>query len=161
MKNKISIFFAALMGAACTSEQNELSQTVLDNHVEVFLQDIEGNTLFETPGFETSNTRTFYMLNGEAVENNHLNYDSPKMFVMRDDPRHMLLFINDSPSEAFPETILKWNATESDTLKAQFSYGSPQSEAYSRCKKLWLNGDLVWDGTVEGQIQPREVIIVK
>lgn len=165
MKNLFALLLITLLTISCTSDvpnhNNNTAQTVVDNDVLISMQNEIGDDLFESPGFESVNFRTFYVINGVAIANNDSNLDYPGHFIMLNmNTRRMRLFLNDDRNETFPQTIVKWNAVESDTLKAQY-LTSTDAESYRMLKKIWLNDVLVWDGTVEGQIPRKEITIVK
>ncbi|HEX8268333.1 MAG TPA: hypothetical protein VF581_00460 [Flavobacterium sp.] len=162
MKQLLTIVLFAALTTSC-NEQNCGEATAMDNAVTIYLQDAMGNDLFETTDYESADFTTFYVINGEAIENNMGNLDHPKHFIMSETiPQSMMMFINDSANEQFPETIINWNDAESDTLRAQYRHVSGEcGSSHSSCEKLWLNDVLVWDGTVEGQVALREVTIVK
>lgn len=69
----------------------------------------------------------------------------------------MRLFMNDVPTELFPETYIKWNETDTDTIKASYGRG----ENFVICNKVWLNNRVVWDFNSPPGISGRNITITK
>ena len=161
MKNLI-LMMGIVFCCSCSNDDNPSSEN-LDAAVSIYLNDSEGKSLIDTPNFLSQNYRIYYLVNGISTEVNNSFADNPRGFFINDEtsPISMFLGLNFAASEEFPITYIKWNDTDTDTLKAQFDRGTENNDNYVLCKKLWLNDELVWDVTTPDGITGREITIVK
>lgn len=153
------ILAAVLLLCACSQDNPVPSSYVVDNYVDIYLKNEQGDNLLNTSEFNSNEFKIFYLLNGNAVEIYNPQMDAPRNFfiITETDPICMRLFLNDVASESFPITYIKWNETDTDTLKASFLRG----ENYVRCSGVWLNDELVWDQSTPSEGTGRSITIVK
>src|SRR5690606_3957773 len=144
-----ALLIVACFASSCSDEKDVATSSgvALDNGIVIYLQNAEGENLFETPNYMSEDFKTYYVVNGVPVENNQGHLDNPRHFNMHIDPPSMMMFLNMDRQESLPQTIIKWNETESDTLTAQYESSMVPHGSDYKCMKVWLNGDLVWDGT--------------
>ncbi|RZJ73245.1 hypothetical protein [Flavobacterium sp.] len=156
---KIFLIFLLPILFSCSSDSDSPERFTLDTTVHLKLQNASGENLFNTPNFNPDDFRIFNIIDGQAEEVSNGNLDYPRNFMMieAESGTVMRLFLNDNQRMEFPETIVKWNATQSDTLRA----GYRLSTSSIIIEKVWLNGDLVWQAPGANQALAREITIVK
>lgn len=88
------------------------------------------------------NIRLFYLINGQVEEVYDGNLDNPRHFsVFHHESKYRIgigLNENGQPST----THIKWNDTDTDTIKAEFRRWGASS---IQVLKVWYNGDLKWE----------------
>ncbi|WP_298141784.1 hypothetical protein [Flavobacterium sp.] len=161
MKNLIVMIFLVLF-SSCSNDDKPTAAN-LDASVSIYLKDLENKNLINTSNFLSENYRIYHLIDGVSTEVYDTNMDNPRGFFINYEtsPICMALTLNHSENEQFPITYVKWNETDTDTLKAQFDRGSENNVDYVVCQKLWLNDELVWDVTTPDGITGREITIVK
>lgn len=156
------LFFSIVILYSCTenkSASSSLDNYNLDTYVTIFVKDQNGDNLINTPNYESENFRVYYMLNGQTVEIYNPLMQAPRNFYIYNDNDQirMRLFLNYTASETFPITYIKWNETDTDTLKASFQRG----ENFVSCNSVWLNGELVWNRSIPPANPGRTITIIK
>ncbi|GAW90669.1 hypothetical protein FPS14_contig00083-0006 [Flavobacterium psychrophilum] len=114
-----------------------------------------------TINYNSNNYRIYYKNGNEYIEQNNSNLDYPKNFFINSEtnPISMKLFLNHLSTETNPITVVKWNDTESDTLKTFFRRGTDNNTDYEICEKIWLNDALIWD--INNNQNSRQITIIK
>lgn len=128
----------------------------IDTSVDIFLKNSANENLLNTENYNSENFRIYNEINGEKVEVYNPLADAPRNFLIitETSPVSMRLFLNNSITESFPKTYVKWNEEDTDTLKA-YIY---RTENLIQCKKLWLNDALIWDETTSSNTGRRITI---
>ncbi|WP_086478479.1 MULTISPECIES: hypothetical protein [Arenibacter] len=152
MKYLISFLIIPLL-YSCSSDDGK-EQFVYDVSVEFSVKDSEGNDLLNpenSNSFDESEIKLFYLINGEVNEVYDGNMDHPRNFVINEYPPaseyRIGVFLNYSETEEQPTTYIKWNETDTDTLKCEVY----RTNSLTKITKLWLNDEQIWtssDGTV-------------
>jgi hypothetical protein len=95
--------------------------------------------------------------NGIFEEVYYPNYNHPRNFVILEKEGKYLmgLSLNSVLSGKTAVTVIQWNESNSDTLESEVY----KSGGLSMCKKLWLNGELVW--TSDNYDNNRSITIIK
>ncbi|AIN75140.1 hypothetical protein O8E88_002344 [Flavobacterium psychrophilum] len=160
MKNFIFLSIISII-SSCTKDNPEPTSTNLDNSVIIYLNSSEGNNLLNTINYNSNNYRIYYKNGNEYIEQNNSNLDYPKNFFINSEtnPISMKLFLNHLSTETNPITVVKWNDTESDTLKTFFRRGTDNNTDYEICEKIWLNDALIWD--INNNQNSRQITIIK
>ena len=57
--------------------------------------------------------------------------------------------------------FIKWNNTDTDTIKTYFRRGIENNTDYEICEKIWLNEILIWDISTLNGVTEREITILK
>lgn len=157
------IFLAIIIVSSCTSDNPTPigSGNNLDNSVIIYLKSNEGNNLLNTTNYNSSNYKIYYKIANEFIEQNNSNLDYPKNFFINSEtnPISMKLFLNHLSTESNPITVVKWNDTESDTIKTSYRRGIENNNDYEICEKLWLNNSLIWD--INNNQNGRQITIVR
>jgi hypothetical protein len=159
MKNLI-LFTIIFLVTSCNNDKNEPNGFNLDANVNINLRSNEGLDLLNTTKYNSNNFKVYYKINNEFIEQNHSHLDYPRQFIIdtQRNPITMILFLNSSSIETYPITVIKWNETESDTLKTSFRRGSGNDGQFVICEKIWLNNILVWEINNKNE---RQISIVK
>tara|TARA_R110002020_G_scaffold291063_1_gene506500 strand:+ start:3602 stop:4207 length:606 start_codon:yes stop_codon:yes gene_type:complete len=109
----------------------------------------------EPKHIEASDLSVSFLLDGEKVEVYDSKINQLKSFprIVEPEPlagvdKYVLnVILNSSEDEAIPTTYLEWKDGSIDELQAEFSYSGNSVIV----KKLWLNGDLIWDMQRDGE----------
>jgi len=92
---------------------------------------------------DVSKIKLFYVTNGITKEYYNSNLDSPRNFKIFKGKDEFLIriYLNDLDNSDKAITYIQWSETDRDTIEATFE------RAYNilRTKKIWLNGDFVWE----------------
>lgn len=92
----------------------------------------------------TSNIKLYYLKNGISEEVYNPNSDYPRNFMIFMDQEglyRMRIFPNALKNEEFSVTYIKWNETDSDTVKCKFSFDCNATIL----QKVWFNDTLKLD----------------
>ncbi len=148
MRTIILILAIAFLGG-CTSDEN-LQQFVLATSIQFSVSDAEGNDLLdpENPdSYKHSDIKLYYKKEGKYEEVYEGHLDSPrKINIYKHIKEYRIgVSLNDSEKEMQPETLIKWNENETDTVKCEVY----RAEGIVRVVKVWLNGSLIWDAESE------------
>ena len=159
MKN--FIFFIIIIMSSCTNDNPAPTSTNLDNSVNIYLESSDGNNLLNKTNYNSNNYKIYYKNGNEFIEQNNSNLDYPKNFSinLETNPINMKLFLNHLSTETNPITVVKWNDTDSDTLKTSFRRGFENNIDYEICEKIWLNDVLIWD--INNNQNGRQITITK
>ena len=163
MKNLI-IIIGLLIFNSCSNDCNKSNDTVnIDNGITIFLKSREGNNLLNTINYNSTNFKIYNKINNENIELNNPNMDYPRNFYINNEtnPISMKLFLNHSDTEEYPITLIKWNNTDTDTIKTYFRRGIENNTDYEICEKIWLNEILIWDISTLNGVTEREITILK
>ena len=159
---KKNILLAILIiSTSCSNDKTEPISNNLDIGVVIYLLSSEGNNLLNTVNYDSNNIRIYYKKGNEFIEQNESNLDYPKNFFVNTEtnPISMKLFLNHLPSESYPITVVKWNNSESDTLKTSIRRGIENNTDFEICEKIWLNDELIWD--IHNNPNGRQITITK
>jgi hypothetical protein len=141
MKKIIPIICLIIISISCEKEV----QYNLDTQIEVLLLDKSGNNLLKpsNPAAYNVNDIKLYYVEGNSInEVFYSNLDYPRNYMILDELDYRIrIFPNASKKEDFPVTLIKWNETDMDTIKCEFS----RTENSLICRKVWYNGKLMWD----------------
>lgn len=114
----------------------------LEHGINIILKNSNGELLLNTENYNPNNFKMYYNINGQKIEYNMPNYDSPKGFFINNDysPNYVNFLLNSiNQDTASSTTYIEWNENETDTIKATFLKG----EGYFVIDKVWVNGDYV------------------
>lgn len=122
---------------SCDNGKENPSEFVLDNDLNFYLKDNTGSNLLNTANYLEENFRVYNLINGEVIEVFNPMMDYPRNFFIKDEsnPISMRLFLNNSDTEEFPVTYIKWNGTDTDTIKASYV----RSENSVVLDQVWIN----------------------
>ena len=156
MKN-ILIFTIFILFCACSTntENTQPNASALYTYIDIYLKDSNNNDILGSLKYPESSIFANYLINSKVIQNNNngniLDYPN-NIMCYNELGRHCVrIFLNYAATEELPITYMHWNATEMDTLKAQYRRGTGIDGNYVVLQKLWYNDKLVWDVTVEGQ----------
>jgi len=143
MKPVTLMLISAMIFLSCQEEKNS---TNIDTHIEIAVVDKNGNDLLNPSAensFKEENIKIYYLINGVVEEVFYPNLDYPRCFRIyeRDGIYRMRLSPNGNEKDEFPVTYIKWNETDTDTVKCNFSRGDNSLI----CTKVWYNGVLMWE----------------
>lgn len=159
MKNLILLLVFSIL-CSCSKTPKPFNK-VIDPSLFIYLKNSTGDNLLNTANYNSDNFRIYNEINGLVIEVNNPMSDHPRGFSIINDvnPICMGLSLNTTETELFPITYIKWNDTDTDTLKASYV----RTENIIQCNGVWLNGVLVWDFNTpqpQGNIG-RSITIVK
>jgi CMP-N-acetylneuraminic acid synthetase len=163
MKKIVILNVIAIFVASCSDDSNKSESANIDTAVNIYLENNTGESLLNTDNYQSNDFKIYYLNNNNVEEVNNPLMDSPRNFFIIDEDniKAMRLFLNSNQNEENPVTYIKWNETDTDTLKAHYSRGMGNNEDYVTCDKVWLNEELVWDTTTPSGVLGREITIVK
>ena len=139
MKN-IYLLLPILILSACSNDNKSTPINIsLLTTIFINLKDNQGNDLLNTENYVSNNIKIFYVNNSLATEINDTNLDNPKGFLIFTSGTNlkMKLFLNHNEEE-FPITYIKWNATDTDTIKAHYY----RTDSSVLLDKVWINNVL-------------------
>jgi len=159
MKNLLFLVLSLMIVSCDKDEDSGPAGTNIDLGLRIYLQNNEGIDLLDTPNYMSDNFKLFYIVDGQPQYAFNGYLDNPRHFAIFQDTisKSMLLGLSDHIVDEYSETFIKWNETETDTLRAQIYQGG----GYIGCKKLWLNEELVWDSTTANLAIHRTITIIK
>lgn len=135
-----------------TDEKKEFGMFI-DSSVEFSVFSAKNEDLLnsENPNnLDTSKIKLFYVVDGVAQEYYRSNLDRPKGFKIfkyeNNKEYRIIVDLNDLDKSEKTITYIQWSETDRDTIEATFE------RAYNilRTKKIWLNGNLVWEEKGQG-----------
>jgi hypothetical protein len=141
MKN-IFLIPTLIMIISCSDskENNNLSQGIIvAKSISIELKNNEGSNLLGSNEYPVSDIAATYLVNGKIVQNNS-PHDYPNNVLFYNKNQGTQVFLNDSSSEEFPITYIKWNKTESDTIKAHYN----RANSSIIIDKLWIFENNNW-----------------
>jgi len=145
-------FFVLMMGtvliASCNSVEKDKSGSFIGGDIEIMVSSASGVDLLNPVNqgaYLEKDIKIFYIIDGKDVEIYNESRDYPRNFCIEapgtgDSKYYMVLFINTYKDNA--ETIIKWNDSDSDTVKVGITSG----DNYLFCTKVWYNNVLMYDG---------------
>lgn len=146
MKSLVTIIIILVL-SSCSSDDSK-EQFNLDVGFEFSITDNEGNDLLNpdnSNSYNHSEIKLFYKKNGvyEEVFDENLDYSRNIKIYKHIDKYRIGIVLNHSVEEVQPETVIRWNESESDTIKCEFY----QTNSLIRIDKVWLNNTLIWNST--------------
>jgi hypothetical protein len=143
MKPITLIIITAMAFFSCKKDKESLN---IDTGIEINVKDNIGNDLLNpifNNAFSESNIKIYYLIDGEKKEVYNPNYTYPRNFRIseKEGVYYMTLWPNTTEKDEFPITYIKWNETDTDTIKCSFS----RTENSVICIKVWYNGTLMWN----------------
>jgi hypothetical protein len=148
MKN-LFILLVTIICISC-SDNNTLPKqtgTTFGASVYVSLKNSEGINIFDTDKYPERNISIRYLIGGKEF---YYGYDTP--YAILDNPggffivnlsetgKGMSVFLNHDSSEKYPITYIYWNATDVDTIKAQYR----RAKNSTILEKAWLFKNNDW-----------------
>ena len=109
----------------------------------IFLEDSNGTNLIDTEGYDSSKFRIYWKKNGELEMFYNYFADSPYGYRVGPISGRVQcgIHLNNDPTVEISETYIKWNETDMDTISTYIE----RTQYSTIAKKIWYNGDLVWD----------------
>lgn len=143
MKN-VFLIPALIMIISCSEpkENNNLSQGIIvARSISIELKSNEGSNLLGTNEYQFKDIVATYLVNGKIVQSNSpQDYDYPNNVLFYNKNQGIQIFLNDASSEEFPITYIKWNKTDSDTIKAHYN----RANNSITIDKLWILENNNW-----------------
>lgn len=133
--------------------------TVIGASIDVFLKNSEDINIFDTDKYPENSISIRYLIGGKEFSYGYDTpdaiLDNPKGFFivnLSETGKGMSVFLNHDSSEKYPITYIYWNATDVDTIKAQYR----RIENSIILEKAWLFKNGYWEVAV-----PPYITIVK
>lgn len=143
MKNLIPIVI--LFFISCSKDNNSVTKnsTVIENYIDIRLKDLNGNNIFNNSTYTFSSMSVKYLVNGSVISPPYAGTQP----ILLDDvtflPYGVRIFLNNTETEEYPLTYIKWNSTDTDTIKAHFNRGNSNGQDYEILDKVWINNNIV------------------
>lgn len=158
MKNVILVLALAFPFYQCSEGDDCCVNLNNDTHLDILVKDEGQVNLVFNNTINESNVKTYHVLNGQEVEYFEENLDAQRgvLFVKDEEEPFVRLFPNSNiDSDSSSITIIDWgvNGYTRDTILSKFDVG----DDFLVCRKVTLNGVLVWDSTIN---QGRRIIEV-
>lgn len=146
MKNFVYIIVASLL-LSCSNEKDEPNSFSIVSSIFVYLKDSSGQNLMNTTNYDINNIKVYYKVGNELIlqsiaDNNGTS--NQYSFSTETNPISLKLNLNISENEEFPETVVKWNDTESDTFKVSVK----RVPGLIAVEKIWINDVLVSEANI-------------
>jgi hypothetical protein len=149
MKKIITVIIGLLALSCSTDNKNDLSSTNYDVGLSFKVTSVDGTDLLNPANpnsFLKENIKIYYIRNNVKVEVYNPNLDNPRNFSIVPPSQSGLNYYyfdmalnNQTLQNAI--TIIEWNNTDSDTIRANFDAGNN----YMLLSKAWYNEVLVLD----------------
>jgi hypothetical protein len=156
MKN-LFILLITIMFISCSNDNAPKLADIMGTSVNIHLKNSSGVDILGGEMYPKNTIITKFLVDG--TEQNPGNGLNP-IFVNENNLNYIKIPINNTSSTEFPITYIHWNSKETDTLKAKFRRGNGVDGNYIVCEKVWINDVLVWEVTVQGQVN-NDITIVK
>jgi len=146
MKNLI-ILLSILFLSSCSSDDEKKNAFNYANQFQMTVKNSEGIDLLNpnSPNtLNTNNIKLYYLKNGVSEEVYNPSADFPRNYMIYLHPDgfyRIELTPNDAASEEFPISYIKWNETDTDTIKCKINY----SENAIILEKVWFNEEFKLD----------------
>ncbi|MBB6611034.1 hypothetical protein H7F15_08300 [Pontibacter sp. Tf4] len=145
MKYLTSLLFVFLLLTSCKSDDPE--KAIVDTKIEMSVKDASGADMLDPTnanGYNAEEIEIFYVVDGVKQKVNNTDMDHPKGFHIfkQGDTYRIRIFPNADFHSSFPVTIVKWNETNSDTIKCNIE----RTDNSQICKQVWVNDELAWEG---------------
>jgi hypothetical protein len=158
MKN-LFIILATIMCISCTNngDNNTIHKqgTEIGRSIDITLKNSEGIDILGSDKYPVNGIVAKYLINGKIVQdiNNGVVLDNPNnvKVINQGDSHFLIVFLNMADSEEYPITYIYWNATDVDTIKAQYI----RTENATILEKAWLFKNNGWE------VAPPDMTIVK
>lgn len=146
------LFSIFIIFISCSKENP--TEMNIDTSIDISVKNSEGIDLLNpnnSNSFKEQSISIYYLTDGELTLYNEPNLDYPNgFFIFQHENEYRLrLFPNTSSNESLPETVIKWNSSESDALKCNIE----KTDNSEICTKVWLNDILVWENNSDRYIQ--------
>jgi len=155
MKNSFLIpLLIMIISCSDSKENNNLPQSIIvAKSISIELKNNEGSNLLGSNEYPISDIAATYLVNGKIVQSNS-PHDYPNNVLFYNKNQGTQIFLNDSSSEEFPITYIKWNKTEIDTIKSHFN----RANNSIIIDKLWIFENNNWK---EINLKSMPLILVK
>lgn len=141
-----------IISCSDSKEISNLSQnTVIGRAIDIELKSNEGINLLGTPEYPIGDIAATYLVNGEIAQSNN-PHDYPNNVLFFNNNQVIKIYLNYSATEEFPITYIKWNKTETDTIKAQYK----RTTNSITLDKLWILENNTWK-----ELTSKPIIIIK
>jgi hypothetical protein len=143
-----------IISCSDSKENNNLPQSIIvAKSISIELKNNEGSNLLGSNEYPISDIAATYLVNGKIVQSNS-PHDYPNNVLFYNKNQGTQIFLNDSSSEEFPITYIKWNKTEIDTIKSHFN----RANNSIIIDKLWIFENNNWK---EINLKSMPLILVK
>lgn len=133
---KITLLLTILFLISCSNE-NDCGCVNIETNIDIALKDNNGNYLINTSNYPKNNIQVKYLINGTIQ--NPKNGEGPIFIDDTNLPTRIRIFLNNTSKEEYPITYVKWNDTDTDTIKSHFIRGNNSIIL----DKIWINNSLV------------------
>lgn len=163
---KLFVLLILFLIISCNNSRDEPSDaTNIDNGIALIIKNKDGQDLLSTTTVNSLNTdkiKLFYVVNGQPQEVFFPNLDYPRMFHIINyvDSKAIAISLNNQSTDEFPLAYIKWNESDTDTIKAHFNRGIGNDGSFVICDKVWYNDQLVYP-IAENQNLGRIINLVK
>jgi hypothetical protein len=135
-------------GILCAYYSTSISFSILNDQDEDLLNPENQNHL------DVSKMKLFYVVNGVKQELYKLKLNDARGFkIYKEENRNtykIVIFLNYADKLDKTITYVQWNDTDTDILESTFN----RTNCSTVTKQVWLNGQLVWDWTINDGIDP-------
>ncbi|TRX42139.1 hypothetical protein [Flavobacterium restrictum] len=151
MKNVIFIFMALLLNS-CSNNEKSINGTNVDTVIKVSLKNSQGVDILGNEKYPENTIYADYLINGKIIKDVSNAYisDNPNnvRFINQSGIHTVMIYLNSAASEEYPVTYIHWNATDTDTIKAQYT----RSGGSVVLSDSWLLKNGVWKEISQGEI---------
>ncbi len=140
----LTAFATALLFTAC---KKEIGGELLDIGIDIFVENSAGENLFlnTTPNpIDPNSIKLIYKIGENQSEFFNGNLDCPRNVCFATDAgsERILVFPNDTETEAYPITYVQWKEGDLDTLTCHFI--RKNQGGYVVCDSVWFNNVRVY-----------------
>lgn len=143
---KLAMIIMIFVAISCSenNDDNPEIATVNALGIEISITDGNGNDLLDPNNpnaFLEENIRLYYKVNGqvEEVYDSHLTHPRHFLVFQHESEYRIRVFLNEKENATQTITYIKWNATDTDTIKAELRRWGASNVAVD---EVWYNGGL-------------------
>ncbi|MDD3004442.1 hypothetical protein [Flavobacterium sp.] len=148
----ISIIFVFIFIVSCSSDETK-NAVLIATSIDVSITNEAGQDLLNSQNensYNPQDIKIYYIdnFNAEILFDRPL-WDYSKGFFIYERPNDKFairIFTNDIIESEIRTTLIKWNNTETDTIKCEIER---EGNYYTAVTKVWYNGILKYDGDGE------------
>lgn len=154
MKTQFLVLLSIFSLVSCSrNEEPKNESVVIGNKIDVLIQNANGQDLLNKSTANTLNTdniKLYYLVDGNPQEVYIPNSTNPKNYYIFNyevyNSNAIRIFLNDQSKDEYPIAYIKWNQSDTDTIKCHFY----RDNGIVTIDKVWYNDRFVYP-TVENQ----------
>lgn len=159
MIKKLLLFLVSIAFFSCDStNENRCLSYFYSVSVDFYVLNTQGEDLLNPKNpncLDVSKIKLFYIVNGVSQEYFRPNLDASRGFIILKPEEgsnyRIRIMMNDLDKSEKKITYVQWNEMDKKDI---FESTLEITECYTEIKKVWFNGKLLWDRSVDEKVYP-------